>query len=672
MKAVCQIVMVGSLLIASGFAWAAEEKAEKPSTDLEQIIASAATCESGQNLEPFRRLEQAVRDSLSKPIARREIEAGLVRLLGTNSTFEARKFACKQLGFMGSQAALPALATLASDPETAGIACLALTTYPPGKGDEILRAGLRSANTTIRLQMINTLGDRRDEKSVSLLYRSAESTDKEVAEAATAALGKIGTPAAWKFLQSLRKTEGGPTGAMADAMLRCAGNFQGVGNAKAARAIYEDLLANAGNKAVRRSALSYLFASDRDGGRKRVLEVLSGDDEALKPVAIRAIATIPDAGASEEFAGLMNHLAPEQQALMVETLAARGDDAARLQLAKALSVPEVQVRRAAITALGRMADPYFISLLVRAAGSAAEPDEARAIEAALAGMKGGADTDKQLTAQLKLAVPKARTVLIAVLVRRKGAAATDIFLGETENPDPVVAKAAFRALAKVGTGKTAGPVIAKLTSLHDAGVRTEAEGTAAQLLAKIPDGPKRSAIVCESLNAATTVETRNALISLLPACGDAAALKALKNALSDPETEVQEAAVRALAEWPDDAAWNDLAEIYRRPQQDNLRGIALQGLVRLLRDKNPHPDATLINHYKDLLASSRSEADLKLLLGTIAEVSDPDALNLVLPLLANNAVHAEAALAVKKIAESIKAQHPQVAEEALKKLPPNP
>ncbi len=662
--------MVGSLLIASGFAWAAEEKA---GADLEQIVASAAACESGQSLEPFRRLEEAVRDSLVKPAERRQVETGLMKLLGTNSTFEARKFACKQLGFMGSQAALPALAALGAEPDTVGIACLALTTYPPGKADEILRAGLGSENTTVRLQLINTLGDRRDEKSVTPLYRLASGADKEVAEAATAALGKIGTPAAWKSLQSVRaKSAGALTGAMADAMLRYAENFQSAGNPKAARSIYQDLLANAGNAAVRRSAFSWVLRSDKDGGRKRILEVLSGDDDALKPVAIRAIATIPDSGASEEFAALMHHLAPEQQALMVETLAARGDDAARLQLAKALSVPEPQVRRAAITALGRMGDPYFISLLVRAAGSATEPEEARAVEAALVGMKGGADTDKQLAAQLKLAVPKARTVLIATMARRQGAAASEILLGETDNADPVVAKAAFRALAKVGTGKEAGPVIAKLAGLHDAGVRTEAEGAAAQLLAKIPNGAQRSALVCESLSRATTVESRKALLPLLPACGDPAALSALKNALADSEPEVQEVAVRALADWPDDASWKDLTDIYRRPQQENLRGIALRGLVRILRDRNAHPDAELINHYQELLAGSRSEADLKLLLGTIAEVADPDALPLVLPLLANNAVRAEAALAVRKIAESIKAQHPQVAEEALKKLQPNP
>ncbi len=664
-----------SLLVGAcwlGLAVSARAAEAKPQADLEQVAAAAATYESGQSVEPFRQLEEAIRESEARPAARKEVEAALIRMLGTNSTFEARRFACKQLGIVGSQTALPALAQLLTEPETAGIACLALTTYPTGKADEVLRAGLRSADSTVRVQLINTLGDRQDAKSVPLLARFASGSDAAEAEAALAALGKIGTPAAWKATQSLRNKSGDELApGLTEALLRFAGNFEAAGSQKASRSIYEDLLAHSGNIAVRRSALSQLFTTDLDGGRKRILEVLSSDDTALMPVAITAIAAVPSQGASEEFAALMHHLPPEHQALMVETLAARGDDAARLQLAKALSVPEPMVRRAAISALGRMGDPYFVSLLVQALGSATDPEEARSVEAALVGMKGGAETDKLLADQLKLAPSKARAVLIATIARRQGPAASKIFLEETANTDPLVAKAALRALAKVGTAKEAAPVIARMVELRDAGVRTEAESTASQLLAKMPEG-QRSVLVCEALGRATTSENRNCLIPLLPGCGDAAALLALQSALGDAEPEVRDTAVRALAEWPNAAAWKDLLDLYRRSPDENSRAVAFRGLVRLLGEQNAQPDGALIDRYKELLASARSDTDLKLLLGTLANVEHPDALPLVSPLLGKPGVRAEAALAVRKIADSVKAQHPQVAEEALNKLKANP
>src|ERR1035437_8220140 len=112
--------------------------------DIAKLVAEAATYQPGQSREPFRRIEDLVRQPSSG--VRKHLEAGLVRLLAPTSTFEARRFACKQLGIIGSSRALPALAGLLKSEETAGIACLALTTYPLGKADEILRAALPAAS----------------------------------------------------------------------------------------------------------------------------------------------------------------------------------------------------------------------------------------------------------------------------------------------------------------------------------------------------------------------------------------------------------------------------------------------------------------------------------------------------------------------------------------------
>jgi hypothetical protein len=59
---------------------------------------------------------------------------------------------------------------------------------------------------------------------------------------------------------------------------------------------------------------------------------------------------------------------------------------------------------------------------------------------------------------------------------------------------------------------------------------------------------------------------------------------------------------------------------------------------------------------------------LRLILGTLGGAAHPGALQLALPLCANAGVRAEAEVAVKKIAQSIKAQHPQAAQEALDRI----
>ena len=187
-----------------------------------------------------------------------------MRLLAPSSTFEARRFACKQLGIIGSSRALPALGSLLKSEETVGIACLALTTYPPGKADKLLRAALPAARGTACIQIINTLGDRRDAKAVGLLAQAAANADLAVASAAVAALGKVGNRAAWKAIASFSKA---PSPALqttlTEATVRCADALAGSGDHKTATPIYEGLLAPSQPAYIRRAAFEALLRLDK-------------------------------------------------------------------------------------------------------------------------------------------------------------------------------------------------------------------------------------------------------------------------------------------------------------------------------------------------------------------------------------------------------------------------
>ena len=137
------LVLLLTIAACPAFASAPPTGPPPARADIAKLVAEAATYQPGQSCEPFRHIEELV--TQSSPSVRQQLEAGLVQLLAPATTFEARRFACKQLGIIGSKTALPTLSLLLTNDETAGIACLALTTYPPGKADEILRAALMSA-----------------------------------------------------------------------------------------------------------------------------------------------------------------------------------------------------------------------------------------------------------------------------------------------------------------------------------------------------------------------------------------------------------------------------------------------------------------------------------------------------------------------------------------------
>jgi len=637
--------------------------------DIDKVVAEAAAYQPGQSSEAFRQLEELLRQS--SPGVRKKLEAGLVRLLGPGSTYEAREFACRQLGMIGSKTALPALANLLKSNETAGIACLALTTYPPGKADRILRDALKSATGTARVQIITTLGDRRDAKAVKSLAQLVQDADVSVAKAAIASLGKIGDKAAWKVIASLPK-DGNPalTAAVTEATLRRAEVLAGSGKPQAALPLYEALLVPSQPDDVRRGALNALLRLDEAHAQQRILQVIRGSDTALKPVAIANVRSLSSANASEVFAAELPKLEPQEQVWLIDSLADRGDPAACSAIGNSLASPHAAVREAAIEALGRMGDTWSVTLLARALSRAGDVEEQRAIETALIALRGGGPTDHAIVAALKKSKGAARAGLITALARRQGPAANPLLLEEAGESDPLVAKAALRALSRTAGEKELTPLLQRLTAARDAGVRSEAQSAAAQAIARTKDKSRCSTVVCGALGWAQSVESRCALLELLPGCGNAAALAALQNATSDSDTRIRDAAVRALAEWPDLSAWNALADIYRQPGRELLRGLALRGLVRLAGEANAHPDAKLVERYRLLLAGARGDADFRLILGALGGAAQPGALELALPLLDNAGVRPEAEVAVKKIAEAIKAKHPQAAQEALKRLQP--
>jgi HEAT repeat protein len=376
--------------------------------------------------------------------------------------------------------------------------------------------------------------------------------------------------------------------------------------------------------------------------------------------------------ASEVFAAELPNLTSQEQVWMIDSLAVRRDIAACTAIGNCLSSPDAAVRRAATSALGGMGNTWCVALLAYVLDHSKDPQESRAIASALISLRGGAQADRAIVAELNKSSGNTRATLITALARRQGPPANALLLTEAGQTNPAVAKAALRALAKTAGGKEVTPLLERLTSTRDAEVRSEAGNAAAQALARIDQPARRSVLVRDALGWAQSVDSRNALLGLLPGCGDATALAALKTAAADSDFRVRDAAVRALADWPDASAWQALTGIYRQPGSEAVRALALRGLVRIAGDENAHPGPGLIEDYRQLLAGAHSDADLRLILGALGGAAQPEALDLALPLLANPGVRAEAEVAVKKIAEAVKAQYPKAAQEALKRLQSKP
>lgn len=633
---------------------------------------TAAAYQPGQSLEALRQLEGRVRQAVSRPELRAQVEAELIQLLEPGATFDARRFACEQLGILGGKSALPQLARLLTDDASAGIACLAVTTYPPGAADEVLRKAMAGASGTARIQIINTLGDRRDRQAVKLISRLASDADPATATAAIVALGKIGDPASGKALSALRRqAQPELRTTVRQAELNCAEGLANAGQEKAARSMYEQLLAADEPAYLRRAAFSGLLRLPGERPEGRILAAMRGSDAALKPAAIAAIRVLPDGVSSERFVAELSRLEAEAQVWLIASLETRSDRSARAAVRDSVRSPEPTVRLAAIGALGRTGEASDVRVLVSALEQSKTAEEGQAIQNALIEL-GDATATAALGEAIQQALGKVRAQLLAVLARRQGAGANPVLLREAGSTDPTVAAAALRALGQTaGSDQLPGLALA-MAEAANPDLRGEAANAIIQVLGRAEDHATCARMVRDALAQATSIEIRCAFLGLLPACGDAETLALLETAKADPDARVREAAVRALAEWPDIAAWDALLGLYAKPENELNRELALRGLVRLATEQNGISTTRQPLRYMQLLSHTKGDPDLKLILGALGGAAQPEALSLALPLLSNAGVRPEAKVAVQKIAEAVKSQFPEAAQEALRKLEASP
>ena len=120
---------------------------------------------------------------------------GLVAILNDSGSSEfAKAKACQRLAIVGDESAVPALASLLSDPRLSHYARTALEPLPGSAADRALREALGRLDGASLVGVINSIGVRRDPEALDALAALRNGDDAEVAKAASSAIGQIRRP----------------------------------------------------------------------------------------------------------------------------------------------------------------------------------------------------------------------------------------------------------------------------------------------------------------------------------------------------------------------------------------------------------------------------------------------------------------------------------------------
>lgn len=571
-------------------------------------------------------------------------EAEWIEVLNAEATLEEKARACQQLAVAGGPASVPVLAALLGDPQLGEYARYALEPMAGPAADKALRAAVVRLSGPARLGVIHSLGVRRDGRAVDELEELITSREPGVPGAALLALGRIATPDA---VAVIRRALG-----RADPAVRVAAAHGALAAADALRAqqpgaaaMLCESIRSADVPVSLQAAATYGLVRARGFAALPMIGVLLTQAEPdLRNAALRAARDLEGPEVSVALVKVLDQLTPEVQGVVVGVLRDRGDAGARSGLERLVAADTPEVRLAAVRALAALGAGTSVPPLLDALARGGA--EAQAAGVTLRALQ-GPGVDEALLAALRTAAGAQRAALTDLAADRGIAAAKPLLLDDADAGDESLARVAAQGLGALTAPDDVPALLALLAEAESPTVARALE----QSIVKAAAG--RADDVLAALPKAATPAARAGLLRVLGQIGGPAAFPHLAAACTAAEPEVRDAAVRSVADWPDAQAEDLLLNLAKTAEQPAHRALALRGYLRLLEQAPPEQRAATAAKGAGALAAAGSSALRKAVLGTLAQLAHPVALDLALSVLDDPDTRAEAGLAVVTLAKAL-------------------
>jgi HEAT repeat protein len=589
-----------------------------------------------------------------------ESETDLIGILQSGASVPDKCAACQKLRVVGTEKAIPALASLLGQERTSHAARYALEAMPYPQAGEALRTALKTASGLIEAGIVDSLGWRGEPASVPILIPLLSDADPVIASACAKALGRIGRPDAITALIAMRDTvPPAVQPSVLEALLRAADKL---GDNARAIEIYRGLFDSKFPGEIRAAAWRGCALADASSRAGLMQKALAGADRALRAAALKLVRETGDAKLLEACMSQWASLPPESQLALLDAHLKRGAEA-RPVVRIASQSPHASVRIAAWQALAGMGDRESIPDLAKAA-CATDPVERDTARESLV-LLHGQGLSEAMVAQIKKADPASKVELLRAIGARGDKGATEVLLqNAADGPEPV-RLAALASLAKLADPQALAPLLQLASKSPSNAARDLLSKALYAACHASPDKERASTLVIDACNRSAPDALR-LILPLLAALGTSAGLDAVQAATTDKDDGVAKEAVRVLGQWPNAAPASRLLELARSGGDQAVRILALRGCITVL-DQEPDHAKRLAQLQQAMAAAQRSE-EKRQVLAQIGQIPSVDALKAIAPSLSEPDLADEAGLAAMSVAEKIAPANPQLAGETAAKI----
>ena len=226
---------------------------------LDQAFEKLQNYQWGDDRAALDPIDEAIVATQHHAAGREDLEDRMIRVLKSDATRNGKDYVCRKLKVIGTEASVPALAAMLSDPDHAHMARYALESQPHPAAGKALRNALPNLTGKLKIGVIGSLGVRQDQQSVPTLAKLVADDDAAIAKSAARALAAIRTAEAANLLANI---EPNPEAAQAatDALLACAESLLAAGDKANALMIYKRIAQGNPAKHVKLAATRGMLA----------------------------------------------------------------------------------------------------------------------------------------------------------------------------------------------------------------------------------------------------------------------------------------------------------------------------------------------------------------------------------------------------------------------------
>jgi len=555
------------------------------------------------------------------------------------------------LQMVGGPDCIDVLSPYLSDEHLGDPAARALVTIGTPRACEVLLKALPATAGNSRIVIVQALGELPCKGCLEAITKEASTEDANLRRAALLALADIGDPSSGPVLAKATQTAAPYARADATAMyLLYARRLAESGRKKECEAVCRELMRTRTEPAesnVRCAALSTLAGIEGKRAVKDLSAAVDTNDKELRGCALQLASRIPGRGVTKKWTRKMASVDPGKRAEILAMLGHRGDKAALPAVLSGLKDSDQGVRMAAMDAARSLGRVKALPELLDALNSAREGDEIEAAKSALLCVV-DAGHSKAVAQALPRAQSSAKKALIEILAARRARFEMEVVFAQTADVDESVRIAAITALVSLASEADLGRAVDLLLNARSDGEKSAAQKTVVTLAKQVED-PERRADAILARFGQSPPDKKTVLLPALAGIGGKRALDTVIRETSSSEEAVRDAAVRALADWPDASAVPELLNLSRSAKDETHQVLALRGCIRLI-GASDMPSDEEIRLLRESMGFAKHGEERTLVLGTLAEIRDIEALHMAASYLDDKTLQREAALAAAKIA----------------------